>query len=281
MQPSTRLIVNADDYGHSSGVTAGIRRAHQHGIVTTATAMMCYDRVVDDIRLAREQCPRLGLGVHLMLTEGRPLRPARLVPSLTTSSGAFYDLDAFESEAGPLLFEQLNAAELRDEWRAQIEAFLAAGAPIDHLDSHHHIAYFCEKTFTVLLDLADAYHVPLRIPTEIALDGPPRALRFAQETPYYWLVERAAQLPIRRPDGFISSFYGEDASLAGLLALLDQLPEGVFELMCHPGYVDEQFCAMSSYNVERGLELAILVDPRVRELIERRGIELIAFAALT
>ena len=66
-----------------------------------------------------------------------------------------------------------------------------------------------------------------------------------------------------------------------MAAILEQLPEGSFELMCHPGYVDDQLCTISSYNVERGLELALLVDPRVREVIERRGIELTTFAALT
>jgi predicted glycoside hydrolase/deacetylase ChbG (UPF0249 family) len=95
------------------------------------------------------------------------------------------------------------------------------------------------------------------------------------------MVDRTAGLPIRRPDGFISSFYGQSASLAGLLTILDRLPQGVFELMCHPGYVDDQLCAISAYSVGRGLELALLVDPRVRAAVEQRGIELTTFAALS
>jgi predicted glycoside hydrolase/deacetylase ChbG (UPF0249 family) len=71
-----RLIVNADDYGRTPGVSRGIREAHRRGIVTSTTCMMNMPAVVDDIALALEETPRLGLGVHLVLTSGRPLLPA-------------------------------------------------------------------------------------------------------------------------------------------------------------------------------------------------------------
>ncbi len=76
MSPAIRLIVNADDYGLTAGVSAGIREAHQSGIVTSTTAMMNLPGVVEDLRLALETCPGLGLGAHLVLTAGGPLRPA-------------------------------------------------------------------------------------------------------------------------------------------------------------------------------------------------------------
>ena len=76
-----RLIVNADDYGRTRGVSAGIREAHLHGIVTSTTAMMNFPGVQADLARACDDCPQLGLGVHLVLTAGRPLRPAENVPT--------------------------------------------------------------------------------------------------------------------------------------------------------------------------------------------------------
>ena len=128
-----QLIVNADDYGRTASVSAGIRQAHLRGIVTTTTAMMNMSSVGNDIRLALAECPRLGLGVHLVLTAGRPVLPSERVPSLAASDGSFYKLPQMIA-----ILQKLNPAELRAEWRAQIEKFLRTGAMLDHLDSHHH-----------------------------------------------------------------------------------------------------------------------------------------------
>ncbi|HCS39550.1 MAG TPA: hypothetical protein DIW44_08195 [Anaerolineaceae bacterium] len=79
---SKRLIVNADDYGHTHGVSQGIRLAHLRGIVTSTTAMMNYRGAEDDLRKATHECPRLGLGLHLVLTSGNPVLPVEKVPDL-------------------------------------------------------------------------------------------------------------------------------------------------------------------------------------------------------
>ncbi|MEK7278341.1 MAG: ChbG/HpnK family deacetylase, partial [Chloroflexota bacterium] len=84
-----QLIVNADDYGRTPSVSGGIRHAHLRGVVTTTTAMMNMPSVENDIRLALEECPNLCLGVHLVLTAGRPVLPPERVPSLAASDGGF------------------------------------------------------------------------------------------------------------------------------------------------------------------------------------------------
>jgi hypothetical protein len=86
---SIRLIVNSDDYGRTREVSRGIREAHLRGIVTSSTCMMNMPTVVEDIQLAMQETPRLGLGVHLVLTSGRPLLPADQLPGLTTADGSF------------------------------------------------------------------------------------------------------------------------------------------------------------------------------------------------
>ncbi|MBA3075615.1 MAG: ChbG/HpnK family deacetylase [Anaerolineae bacterium] len=106
---SKRLIVNADDYGHTRGVSQGIRLAHLRGIVTSTTAMMNYPGAVDDLRMAVKECPRLGLGLHLVLTSGRPVLPAEKVPDLVNLEGKFY-------KYGPFI-ERMNQINLlRSTW---------------------------------------------------------------------------------------------------------------------------------------------------------------------
>src|SRR5512133_2836973 len=129
-----RLIINSDDYGRSSDISRGIREAHLQGVVTSTTCMMNIHTTADDIKIALQETPKLGLGVHLVLTTGRPLSAPESIPSLVDENGSFFKLR-------PLLdrLPNLNVEEVKKEWRAQIERFLqVAGRVPTHLDSHHH-----------------------------------------------------------------------------------------------------------------------------------------------
>jgi predicted glycoside hydrolase/deacetylase ChbG (UPF0249 family) len=85
----------------------------------------------------------------------------------------------------------------------------------------------------------------------------------------------------RRPDAFFASFYDELATREELLRIINSLPkEGTFEIMCHPGYVDEAFAKESGYAFQRHAELDVLTDPAMHAEIEKCGIELISFAQL-
>src|SRR5512134_2504252 len=105
-----QLIVNADDFGRTRGVSAGILRAHQEGIVTSTTAMMNMSGVAADLHLAQTEAPRLGLGVHLNFTAGRPLLPPEWCASLVDEHGHFLTQDAVA--AAP---ERLKPDEMREE----------------------------------------------------------------------------------------------------------------------------------------------------------------------
>ena len=165
----TRLIVNADDYGHTPGVSAGIRKAHLEGIVTTTTAMMNYADALAAIREARATCPKLGLGVHLVATEGAPLLPREQVPTLVRDDGDFYS-----SAQVDLMVYGIDHDQLHAEWKAQIELFLSTGATIDHIDSHHHSAFRHALPIQVLGELAAEYGVPVRVPYGMAELAEPR-----------------------------------------------------------------------------------------------------------
>jgi predicted glycoside hydrolase/deacetylase ChbG (UPF0249 family) len=168
MQPKY-LIVNADDYGHTAGVSRGIREAHLTGIVTSTTAMLNMSGVEEALREAIATCPQLGLGVHLVLTAGAPVLPASLVPSLVGNDGRFFKQAEFRARLATC-----NPDDAQAEWRAQIEKFCAVvGRSPDHLDSHHHTSYWSPSLLAVMLALASEYHCPIR---PIPSDNPDEAV---------------------------------------------------------------------------------------------------------
>lgn len=272
------LIINADDYGRTPGISRGIRHAHLHGIVTSATVMMNMPTASADVRRALEHTPTLGLGVHLVLTAGCPLSSPAAVPSLVSPSGLFHTRRDFIQRA-----PRLNPEEAKTEWRAQIEAFIAvAGKPPTHLDSHHHASYFTPALLRAMLELAREYGLPVRLPVSreapARLRGIPDALapEMCRAAP-----DLLAEFQPRRPDAFFDSFYAQGATVDGLLAILNTLPErGCYEIMCHPGFVDDALLQSSSYTHQREHELSVLTSPEVRQAIARRGIQLVSFSTL-
>jgi predicted glycoside hydrolase/deacetylase ChbG (UPF0249 family) len=269
-----RLIVNADDYGRTEGVCEGIRVAHLNGIVTSTSAMMNLPGVEDELRRARQRVPGLGLGVHLVLTSGRPLLPPGKVKSLIDATGNFLRPEAFVER-----LTRLDPGEVRAEWRAQIEKFRkTTGRDPTHLDSHHHASYFSEILFAVMLELADDYGIPVRRPISGSSgEGfPPELAASVQE----FVPRLAAEYQAVMPDRFVSSFYGQGATKENLLAILETLEAGTTEIMTHPGYCTDELLRVTTYAVPREAELQILTAPEVMSLVRNRRIELMTFADL-
>jgi len=285
---SKQLIVNADDYGRSEGVTRGIIRAHREGIVTSTTVMMNMPNVEDALRLAAD-CLDLGMGVHLVFTAWRPLLPPTEIPSLVDEDGYFHSQEAILAHP-----QRIDADELKAELRAQIERFRSLGREPDHLDCHHFVHLY-PPFFAVYVELAEEYGLPVRLPfpPEEEWDQAAASVTLAHMTlahglPPEFLQEIARQdiglvqaKGIPHPHHFVSSFFGWEAlTLENLLGILEGLPEGISELMTHPGLADEKLVATSFYGKEREKELELLCHPRVKERIDELGIKLVNFGVL-
>ncbi|MCX6083259.1 MAG: ChbG/HpnK family deacetylase [Chloroflexi bacterium] len=271
------MIVNADDYGHTPGVSDGIRDSHLHGIVTSTTAMMNMPGVEETLHKASQECPRLGLGVHLVLTSGIPLLPTSQLPSLIAGHNSFPDeMDLIQRI--PLIDQK----EVSAEWHAQVERFVSVtGHTPDHLDSHHHISFLSPGLFRVMLELSEKYQCAIRFPTgeaaiDMVSDLPVELAQECLESNLRLLNEYHA----RHPEHFIKSFYGENATRPALLDLLLNLPNGTTEIMCHPGYTDEVLMGSSTYHQQREAELSIFTDGKILALVKERNIELINFGDL-
>lgn len=246
------LIVNADDYGYTAGVSEGIRRAHRQGIVSSTSVMMTMPAAVAELARLSAEAPTLGAGIHLTVTEGRPFRlPGFWAPTELAAELA-----------------RVAAADLRGEWQAQIEAFLATGVPLTHLDSHHHAAYRHPKALATLFELAREYGVPVRNPYPIG-DAKADAIAGA-----------FAGSGVRHAPRFVDVF-DQPPFPAALLRALEAVPPGLTEFMCHPGLVDQELRQASPSRADvRAAELEALVDPGARAALDRLDIKLVSFAVL-
>ncbi|MBC7251137.1 MAG: carbohydrate deacetylase [Anaerolineae bacterium] len=278
-----QLIVNADDYGRTPGVTRGILRAHEQGIVTSTTVMMNMPYAAEALQLA-EQYPRLGVGVHLVFTSHYPILPPEEVASLVRGDGTFYRPDELVERV-----IEVDLNQLRAELRAQIELFMSTGRRPTHLDCHHSV-YLYPPFFAVHVELAREYALPMRMPLppleELSEDEspvfvanlPPKLAR--QIAAANWQVLQGSGVP--HPDHFVGEFFGAKMlNLESLLQILRGLPPGLSEMMTHPGLADEQLRRESGYAVERERELELLCHPQVREQITELGIELVNFSVLS
>lgn len=265
-----RLIINSDDYGRTPDISRGIRDAHLHGVVTSTTCMMNIPTTAADIAVALKETPSLGMGVHLVLTMGKPILAHEKTSSVTDENGNFFKYTPFVEH-----LSRLNIDEVKAEWHSQVEAFIrASGRKPTHLDSHHHSSFFSLNLFHAMLELAKEYECPIRLP-------------FTEPVTNTELIETSkhasdliAKFNPRRPDTFVVDFYDEGATHKVLLDIINDLSEGTSEIMCHPGYVDDAFANESIYNYQRERELKILTDPTIKEAIQANGIELITFASL-
>lgn len=241
-----KLIINADDFGYSRGVNWGIAEAHRQGVVSSTTMMVNMPAYEHAVELGKEN-PRLGVGVHLVLTCGKPVHPQ--VPTLTDEWGFFQREQQHLMKARP--------EEIEQEFTAQIERFLQSGLKLTHLDSHHHV-HAHEAILPIVLRLAERYQVPIRNPWTFA--GNRGDKRFMTT------------------EGFSHRFYGNDLTPAMFIEVVEEMRGyATAEIMSHPAYLDEDVLVGSSYNLSRTRELQILTSTQVKDYVNQNGIQLVTF----
>jgi hypothetical protein len=244
-----RLIPNADDLGRTPGINQGIFEAHRRGIVTSATMMVNYPAALAVPALSAAS-PAMSIGLHLALTGGRTALPADRVRSLVDDRGLLPPKPNGLGGAAP--------DEVLAESRAQLERFrqIMKRDP-SHFDSHHHSHREVPAVLEALVVLAHETGLPVRAASRA-------------------VGERLRHEGIATTDRFVDDFFDETVTFEVLLRIIQEV-EGTTELMCHPAVVDEELRATSSYAEPRTRELAVLTDPRVREAVDRAGVELVPF----
>ena len=285
------LIVNADDLGWTEGVNRGIAEAHRNGIVTSASLLANGAAFASGVELARTM-PALGVGVHLNLSDGEPVAPRELVTSLLNERGELEGRP--ESLLLRLARRSVLLEEVEREWDAQIQKVRDFEIQPTHLDGHRHVQML-PGLFEIALRLAKRHGIAaVRISHEesslrVALStgakqkGSVVMRQGVQARGLKMLApdarEQAERAGIATADYFCGIAQTGELTREGILRLLEILPEGTTELMCHPGYVDADLAKSGTrLQASRQTELEILTDTGVRNLVASQGIRLIDYA---
>jgi len=272
------LVVNADDYGYYHCVSRGILKSARHGIVT-ATGIFANSPYLGEHVAWLRDYPQLDLGVHLNLTEREPLTVG-MRDRLGQWAGRF---PAKFALVKAIFSGTVRAEDVKAEWRAQIERCLDEGLTLTFLNSHEHI-HMLPGLFQVTRALADEYGIAhVRCPTpELPRSWEAGALvRDGLLGALAMLNRRQLEVPAPR---FLGMGRSGKLSLDYLRRKLPTLRPGrVYELMCHPGQLDEAEVTearLRSYHDWEG-ELATLTNPTLRELLHSHGVRLIGYRHLT
>lgn len=253
-----KLIMKADDFGSTIGVTDGIAETIQNGIVRDTSFLTNSPHFEYAVRKANE----IGLkelGLHLTLTYGSPLLGKEIVPSITQENGKFYR----NPQSIP---ENFSVEEVELEFRAQLAKFKESGLTLTHIDSHHHVhALIGKEVVEVVMKIASEENVPVRRQNEAHI---PLMQAYGVRTSDY--LER--------------SFGGneEQSTIPHLFSILEKYKDEdcILEIMCHPGYVDDELKRISSFLYPRETELATLTSKEIKDYIEKSNIELVNFTAV-
>ena len=284
-----RLIVNADDFGYTTGVNRAIVEAHTCGVVTSSTLMANGAAFSDAVQQARD-IPELSIGCHVVLIDGEPALEAAHLPSLI-SAGHFRD--SLKTFAARAIAGRIDADEIAAESSAQIRKIQSAGIAVSHVDTHKHTHLF-PKILRPLLRAAAACGVrSIRNPF-----GPRMPLRSSQllARPNLWTRFAEVRILSRFGGKFreavdLEGFSAPDGTLGievtGTLdeslfrAIAGSIPAGTWEFVCHPGYNDAELrAAKTRLRESRELELRVLTLPGAREILEREGVQLISYRDL-
>lgn len=281
-----QLILNADDFGLTRGVNEGIVRAHQEGILTSAT-LMATGRAFDDAVSRAKGAPRLGVGCHLVLVGGTAVSPPDEIPSLVGSDGKF-------SATLPQFVAKLSSGKIRSrdierELSAQIAKIRNAGIEPTHIDTHKH-AHAHPVVMKALGNVARVMGITrVRKPGEDLVDswetqsaGQRSLSRLASAaavravTP--WFQSLARRYGLRAPDHFLGLAMTGRLSAAALCRLIDSLPDGSTEIMLHPGLCDLDLKNTGSrLQEQRQLEMEALLSSEAREAVKRAEARLITY----
>lgn len=283
-----RLIINADDFGLTSGINRAIVEAHTEGIVTSAT-LMANGPAFSEAVQAAQSAARLGVGCHIVLVDGAPILDKSQVSTLATNRGGRLR-DGFGGMALAAITRRLAPEQIEAEATAQLRKLQAAGIAITHLDTHKHVHMFPQVLHPLLQAAAACGVKAVRNPFEpVRLNhfaGRPALWKRGSEVAILRGLARGFRQAVREaglatPDGTLGIMFTGSWGERVLRYVIENLSDGTWELVCHPGYVDQDLLAIKTrLRQSRARELEILKSPASRKLLESNGIELVSYRGL-
>jgi predicted glycoside hydrolase/deacetylase ChbG (UPF0249 family) len=277
-----RLIVNADDFGLTAGVNRGIVDAITNGIVTSATLMANASAFDEAVAFAKNH--RLSIGCHVVLIDGTPLSH---VPSLT--QGTLHFRKSLKDFALAALLKKLSAAEIQQEAEAQIRRIHAAGITVTHVDTHKHTHLFPHVLRPVVRAAKACGIRRIRNPFEPSHMRPPASQGLWLRSAGVWAFQvfRKQFLRIMQEEEMLTTDGSAGIVVTGildvaqLLRIVRALPDGTWELVCHPGHCDDDLRGAGTRLLEsRDIELQALTSADTKRALAECMAELISYKDL-
>jgi predicted glycoside hydrolase/deacetylase ChbG (UPF0249 family) len=263
------LIINADDFGMDDATTDGIIEAHLSGVVSSTSVVTNCEGFEYALQRLKD-CSTLKAGVHLNFYQGKPLVRADKVSSLINPATGKFDSTTIQ-------YENVDPDQLKAEFRAQIQRFVDYGLTPTHIDNHRPEIYLHYNLFRVVVELAEEFQLPLRLPFDANFAGGDKALASLARVTWE-IVESIGQRirrdvlekKIRHPDYFIYEFTALGRTEESLERILQKLPVGISEICTHPGL-------KGARQLE---ELSVLKSSNIARTIRELGIQLCSFDML-
>jgi len=275
--------VTGDDFGISIPVNKAISKAHENGILTTTSLMVCAPETQDAVARARS-LPTLKVGLHLVLSSGRPCLPASEIPGLLNDDGEFRTNKV--TNGIRMFFLPWIKQQLAAEIRAQFEAFRQTGLNLDHVNAHMHM-HLHPTILDLIIRIGREFNLTaVRVPAEPLLDALiedkyekiRRRILFILYKPLVMRMQKKLKTHNLIQNERVYGLYDSGhMNINKVIRIISHLPDGLSELYTHPA-------TRPWHGIERGVdkyefesEYNALIHPRVKRTIEKFSIELTGF----
>ena len=276
-----RIVITADDFGASTAVNEAVEEAHCRGVLTAASLMVAGEGVADAVARAR-RLSTLGVGLHLVLVDGRPVLPPDRIPDLVDADGRFHDNMALAGAR--FFFSACVRKQLAAEIEAQFAAFAATGLALDHVNAHKHF-HLHPTILSLIMQVGGGFgmtavRAPVE-PREIIATVEPMKRGLAERVAAPWA--RASARRLRRggltvPDRVFGLAWTGGITAERLATLVPSIPPGLTEIYTHPATGPYPG---SAPGYAYAAELAALCDPNVKAALDGAGMRLGRFADFT
>ncbi len=310
-----RLIINADDFGLTSGVNDAIVEAYSRGVVTSTT-LMANGRAFADAVERSCRVPQLSVGCHVVLVDGEPVSRPEQVRSLlapigrealpfpperdgairtvaATAGGVRRFYDGFGQIALLNLRGKIKSDQVEQEVGAQIQRLQQAGVNVTHVDAHKH-THMLPRVAEAIMRAATSCgvrairnpFVPIRPIIFAHVVRRPRLwIRYTEVTLlrryHHAFLDRVRKHGMVAPDGSFGVISTGSLDLELFRAIIGCIPEGTWEFVCHPGYNDEDLSRVrTKLRDSRQKELSVLTSPEAKQVLADHNIQLISYREL-
>lgn len=280
-----KLIINADDFGLHRTVNEAVIVGYKNGCLTSTSIIPSGKAFDEAVQLAVKN-PGLGIGVHLTLVAEAPVCDPDSIPSLVSKDGLFHR--HYPQFFVKYFLGKINLDEVRRELMAQVDKVIKTGLPITHIDSHQHL-HIIPGILDIVIDIAKTYRIrAVRIPDEpyFFIGGYPFSFFRIVARAGLTFLARLARVKVKKnglavPGHFFGMLAGGNLQEKYLYNIINQMPEGVSEIMMHPAVDSKVLQNIYKWHYNWENELKALTSNNIAKLIESKKIRLVSFGELT